>query len=68
MDKRDAVEVAYKNGYKKGYEDGKKDAVGVVRCKDCIFCTDIVFPRCRLTERRVKVSDYCSRGERREGE
>ena len=31
----EATEQAYKNGYKQGYEDGKKDAVEVVRCKDC---------------------------------
>ena len=44
------------------------NAVEVVRCKNCIMCTEIGLPRCRLTGRHVTDSDFCSRGERREEE
>jgi hypothetical protein len=65
-----ATEAAYKNGY----EAGKRDAVEVVRCKDCrlwirnggftngptghCFCHDIV----------TTAHDFCSYGERKDND
>ncbi len=75
MDNHTATEQAYKNGYLKGYDKGLEDAMAsIVRCKDCIhnfvrygedecYCghpdglNDILKP-----------NDFCSYGERREGE
>lgn len=42
--------------------------VEVVRCKDCVRCTEIGLPRCRMTGRNVTDDDFCSRGERRTNE
>ena len=46
------------------------DAVEVVRCKDCKQCEYIVYDygRCRKTMLLIKNDDFCSYGERREGE
>ena len=60
--------------YEKGYADGKRDAMAeLVRCKDCkywkeekdlgMFCTHW---GSTLTESQAE--DFCSYGERREGE
>ena len=46
----------------------EEDVVEVVRCKDCKHCTEIGLPRCRITGRNMTDDDFCSRGERREGE
>ena len=70
----EATEQAYKNGYKQGYEDGKKDAVEVVRCKDCKYCIDTSASSTNIAcskgvnWRAVEPYDFCSYGERREGE
>ena len=50
------------------YRKDSKDFVQVVRCKDCKHCTTIGLPRCRITGRNKTDDDFCSRGERREGE
>ena len=72
MKTHDMTEQAYKNGYAKGYEDGKKDAVPVVRCKDCIHflqeehgCNHFGY---YSHTPWVDEVDFCSYGERREGE
>ena len=46
------------------------DAVEVVRCKDCKQYEYIAYDygRCRKTMLLIKNDDFCSRGERREGE
>jgi hypothetical protein len=50
----------------------KEDLVAVVRCKDCKnnynTCTNhgINQPMCDFTDRMLKETDFCSRGERRE--
>ena len=44
------------------------ELVEVVRCKDCVRCTEIGLPRCRMTGRNVTDDDFCSRGERRTNE
>ena len=46
------------------------DAVPVVRCKNCgaYQTMDVSFPRCRITGRMKGIDDYCSSGERKEGE
>ncbi len=70
MDVHDATEQAYK----RGYEDGKRDAVEVVRCKDCKFwggqyasnecskITKLVHPYYWL---KTSPEDFCSSGERK---
>ena len=67
MDEHTATELAYKNGYEKGYADAKAE---VVRCKDC---KHLEISGCYGECKRgymgiVKPWDYCSYGERREGE
>lgn len=53
-------------------ETEKEDLVSVVRCKDCknnyYTCTNhgINQPMCDFTDRMLKETDFCSRGERRE--
>lgn len=49
------------------------DAVGVVRCKDCKHNWVTSYnhgvqdePRCKFTNYKFGLDDYCSRGERRE--
>ena len=72
MDEHTATELAYKNGYEKGYADAKAE---LVRCKDCkhimhsaiykkLFCTNIY----GLRDICISKDDFCSYGERREGE
>ena len=78
VDEKDIAEQAYRNGYDKGYEDGKKDAVGVVRCKDCKHwkLIDSLNPHweCQIFHGLheygylTNADDFCSYGERREGE
>ena len=46
------------------------DAVGVVRCQDCKHCDDTSIPEykhCFLNDRTVQSDDFCSFGERKEG-
>ena len=68
MDEYTAMEESYKNGYDKGYADAKGE---LVLCKDCKHrytftcgksCCEkyFTFP--------AKDNDFCSYGERREGE
>ena len=66
----------YDEGYCDGYQDGKRDAAGVVLCRECkwyyekgAFCNywaDV----CEHAEvyARITPTDYCSRGERKESE
>ena len=78
MDKYTIDEIQYKNGYRKGYEDGKKDAVEVVRCKDCKHWSYIpgldkcphcvVFCGLHSKAYQTKSDDFCSYGERKESE
>lgn len=77
MDKYTIDEIQYKNGYAKGYEDGKKDAVEVVRCKDCrqwfadnachTYVNGELHPMgcCQNTRRFTADCDFCSYGERK---
>ena len=60
-----ATEQAYKNGYAKGYADGKAD--GVVRCEDCKWWK---YETCKNGFGLAfnGEDDFCSYGERREGE
>ena len=63
-----------RNQYEKGYSDGKADAeAALVRCKDCKHYEDHkrkIYENCvrdgRVTP--MKPDDFCSYGERREGE
>lgn len=61
-----------RNQYGKGYADGKADAMAsIVRCKDCKWCDDFDvngIGLCWENERYVHGDDFCSDGERREGE
>ena len=71
MDKHTATEVAFKHGFEKGYEAGKKDAMAeLVRCKDCkhLEITGCYGECNRGYMGIVKPWDFCSYGERREGE
>ena len=58
--------------YQKGFDDARKNAVLVVRCKDCIrrYDTDEC-PMCYLSEGKyyeyTNENGYCDRGERKEG-
>ena len=71
MDEHTATELAYKNGYDKGYADAKAE---LVRCEDCVHC----FVRYSENEAYcghpdglndcLRPDDFCSYGERREGE
>jgi hypothetical protein len=56
--------------YGNGYQDGKADAMAsIVRCKDCKKCSyDTMFGTRWCNGCRVKADDFCSDGERREGE
>ena len=64
--------------YNKGYADGKRDAMAeLVRCKDCKHYKPMKpYPSynghtnycCRCASTRVADDDFCSYGERREGE
>jgi hypothetical protein len=51
------------------------DAVPVVRCKGCFSCTPILkkngevyFYRCDYYDIEIEENDFCSRGERKDGE
>ena len=45
------------------------DAMEVVRCKDCVYYEDVKFlPHCILCRTMKYEDDFCSCGERREGE
>ena len=65
-----------RNQYEKGYADGKRDAMAeLVRCKDCKgWCTEEIAKQygvdryCTLTMMPTNADDFCSYGERREGE
>ena len=64
-----------RDAYEKGYSDGKKAAMDeLVRCKDCKHCIRLshIDPdevRCgKLQSDYIKPNDFCSYGERREGE
>ena len=58
--------------YQKGFDDARKNAVPVVRCKDCIrrYDTDEC-PMCFLIEGKyyeyTNENGFCDRGERKEG-
>ena len=62
--------------YDKGYEDGRSDAeAALVRCKDCKYWNEKeeVLGQCRCINWKgiwdyTKAYDFCSYGERREGE
>lgn len=62
--------------YNKGYADGKRDAMEeLVRCKDCKgWCSEEIAKRygvdryCTMTMIPTGADDFCSQGERREGE
>lgn len=65
----------YSEKYIKGWEDGvkaqyeaTKDAVEVVRCKDCIHYESDggAMMVCNVTDMVCDNDDYCSYGERRE--
>ena len=61
-----------RNQYDKGYADGKRDAMDeLVRCKDCkhnIKPIGKIECRCELDGKIWDNHDFCSYGERREGE
>ena len=62
-----------RNQYEKGYADGKRDAMAeLVRCKDCDHRSDVLDCGNYLCNRKmigmVRPNDFCSFGERREGE
>ena len=67
-----------RNQYEKGYADGKRDAMDeLVRCKDCKYYNerneDCDHPAlwgeyCSDFGLHMKPDDFCSYGERREGE
>ena len=64
----DATEQSYKNGYKKGYDDAKAE---IVRCKDCKRWKYDTRRMAGLCERHINYTapyEFCSYGERREGE
>ena len=74
MDEYTAMEESYKNGYDKGYADAEAK---LVRCKDCkcgkrpktaMFVGKFV--NCALYDPMpmMRCNDFCSYGERREGE
>ena len=70
MDKYTIDESQYLNGYAKGYADGKKDAVEVVRCKDCIHENMTTCPLCWIENHTMEfinhnADDFCSYGERK---
>ena len=51
------------------------DAVPVVRCKDCVTCTarkkkngEVYFYWCVFHDMAVEENDFCSHGERKDGE
>lgn len=60
-------------GYAEGYRDGyfKRDEE-IVRCKDCRFGEKSVSPFwkmfCNRHDRHVDSDDYCSNGERKDGD
>ena len=59
--------------YDKGYSDGERDAIGsMIRCKDCKHCSNNTpdgLHWCDEHERGLLMDDdFCSYGERREGE
>ena len=57
--------------YDKGYADGKRDAMAeLVRCKDCRYCQhDALGLWCfNDYQHSLLPDDFCSYGERREGE
>lgn len=65
--------------YHKGYADGKRDAMAeLVRCKDCKHyvqflqdnkeCRCTIFSGCYDRPYPTEPDDFCSYGERREGE
>ena len=65
-----------RNQYDKGHADGKADAeAALVRCKDCKYWNEKeeILDRCRCFNWKgiwdyTKAYDFCSYGERREGE
>ena len=65
-----ATEAAYKNGY----EAGKRDAVPVVRCKDCkrwhkdTFSCDFMKYGTHVYQPNWYEEDFCSYGERKANE
>ena len=65
--------------YNKGYSDGKRDAADeLVRCKDCVHYVNLlgsgsdyrcsIFCGCYDRPYPTNADDFCSYGERREGE
>ena len=57
--------------YDKGYADGKRDAeAALVRCKDCKHSIEggLDYCVCNKSHLLLKDDDFCSYGERREGE
>jgi hypothetical protein len=59
-----------RNQYEKGYMDGKADAMAeLVRCKDCKRYSQSGLCNLYLSvSHEMKPDDFCSYGERREGE
>lgn len=58
--------------YQKGFDDARKDAVPVVRCKDCKHLVAVNvkgkgIPTCRMSGMEVAPAEFCSRGERKNG-
>lgn len=65
----DTVIVRHGKAFKKLVQDAPTvDAVEVVRCKDCIYCTPVEggLPLCVRYNTAVFYSDFCSCGERKE--
>lgn len=57
--------------YQKGFDDAMKDAVTVIRCKDCKRLVSVNvdgkgIPICRVSGMSVAQDEFCSRGERRD--
>lgn len=75
MDKYTATEQAFKHGYEKGYAAGKKDAVEVIRCKECEYwiftgdgfgdCTHSRFHLDDCADPTMEAEGFCSNAERR---
>lgn len=61
---------AYQHGYETAQEDMPKDAVEVVRCKDCKYYSvkgrTTQFGFCGYRHAGTDETDYCSRAVRRE--
>ena len=62
--------------YQKGFDDARKDAVPVVRCKDCVYWDDDPDTygaddgpkgKCMKSFETMCADDFCSFGERKDG-